>query len=165
MEGGQNLSNKLWPGLSVVVCVTHCVKRREEMQLVITSHSLSQPGHTSPWEMFTSPCEVVYNTQNISIYCTICQHCSFYQPHQRDAEEVMCGTTYEQQQCHKALLCSLGCPGYPTLAHFPFIPFLSCQCNVMFLHSEVLAAPCPISDRSQPQILRKSTKGARRDAQ
>lgn len=87
--------------------------------------SVSRSYHTNPWEMFTSPCEVVYNTYNISIYCTICQHSSFYQPHQRSVEEVMYGTTYDQQQCHKALLCSLGCLGYPTMSQFR-LSFHSC---------------------------------------
>lgn len=76
--------------------------------------SASRPRHTTPWETFTSLCEVVYSTYNISVYCTVCQRSSFDHPHQRDAEEVTYSTAYGQQQFHKALLCSLGCPGYPT---------------------------------------------------
>lgn len=54
MEGGQNLSNKLWLGLFVVVCVTSEKKGRDAVGHNF-KESVSQPCHTKPWECSPLP--------------------------------------------------------------------------------------------------------------
>lgn len=172
MEGGQKLSNKLWLGLSVVVCVTHYVKsplkRKEEMQLVITSNSLSL-GLATPIPGKCSPLPVKWFTTHIT--STFIAPSASTPPFTNPIKGML------RKSCMEPLMTSssaikLWSAAWTAQVIPPFqvpiqafILFLSCQRNIMFLHLETLLAQCPISDSSQPQILRESVKGTRMDAQ
>lgn len=152
-----------------VVCVIHYVKsplkRKEEMQLVITSNSLSLSLAT-PIPGKCSPLPVKWFTTHIT--SAFIAPSASTPPFTNPIKGVLRKSCMEPLMTSSSAikLCSAAwaawvIPPCPS-SGFHSILVLSGQCNVLI---GVLLAQCPTSGSSQTQILRESIKGTRTDAQ